>query len=203
MMNPAADPPPGADPAATLRLYPHGPNRQMLWFALTLVLVSIVIVTLAEPGQGRMLALAALLGALGLSGYALWRFFNPGRPLLVLSPEGLFMEISGKGVFDIPWSAVRDVSTLAVASRSYAARQQFRASLTEVTAIEVSPDFFEAQIKVKPAFERAQGYAVTFVARDDAVQIALHHLLLDVPFEVLFAAIETRWRAFRHPGASG
>lgn len=175
---------------------------------MTLVLACIVFVVIAEVGRDQVLARIALAAAVGWSLYCLWRYMNPGQPLLVLSPEGVLMHIKGATEFLVPWNEIHDIAQITIAARNYGPRFQFRVTLADVTALVVSQAFYDRHIHVDSLYRRGPGWANTFVPKNDLtamdgqMQIALHHALLEVPPETLRRAIETRWHAFRSTGHS-
>lgn len=178
----------------------------MVWTALTLILACIVFVVIAEAGRDQLLARIALAAAVGWSLYCLWRYLNPGQPLLVLSPEGVLMHIKGATEFLVPWSEIHDIVQITIAARNYGPRFQFRVALADVTALVVSQAFYDRHIHVDSLYRRGPGWANTFVPANAQTQkggqmhIALHHALLEVPPETLRRAVETRWHAFRDAG---
>jgi WD40 repeat protein len=172
----------------------------------------------AEKITRTLLALAAALFLLGLidetfvqnrrvpgwlfvvigGGWAMWEFWrlhNPGKPLLVLSPDGILLHIVGVKEILIAWPDVRGVTNIDVIAQN--ARSPFSTTFSDVTAFEVSRSFYDKYIHVDNALLRGPGWDNTFIRNGDVVQVALHQQTLPVKPEVLREEIEARWKAFR------
>ncbi len=172
----------------------------------------------AEKITRTLLGLAAALFLLGLideifvqnrrvpgwlfvvigGGWAMWEFWrlhNPGKPLLVLSPDGILLHIVGVKEILIAWPDVRGVTNIDVIAQN--ARSPFSTTFSDVTAFEVTRSFYDKYIHIDNGLLRGPGWDNTFIRNGDVVQVALHQQTLPVKPEVLREEIEARWKAFR------
>lgn len=172
----------------------------LLPWALVLLLMGLVMFVYADRGVAKDTLAGIILMTAGLAGtaFVLFRRAHPGKPLLVLSPQGLSLRIgSAKQVF-IPWHDVQGVDTIDFAFWSWATRVPYRIRFRDCTAVLVSRAFYDAHIHIASAFMRGPTWAALFRPRDDGrMQIALHHEQFSVSSKGLRDAIEARWLAFR------
>lgn len=129
----------------------------------------------------------------GLFGWELSKSTQKQKPLLVLTPDALFMRVEGATEFAIPWSEVRGVDRIDI-------RGQRGAVHRNVTVVLVDRSFYDRVIHVDSLVRRGPGWGQVFVPLgDDRMQVALHHAILPVTSEDLLAAVEARYRAFGTP----
>ena len=131
-------------------------------------------------------------------GWAMWEFWrlhNPGKPLLVLSPEGIYIRVVGVKEARIPWGQVLGVGSVDVSAVHPTA--PWRIEFPDVTVFEVSRDFYEKHIYIDSSLLRGPGWENTFIPKGDVVQVALHQEILPIKPDVLRAEIDARWTAFK------
>ena len=167
-----------------------------LFGALVLVLVGLAEMLFLKssrvPGW-----FAALVGAV----LAMWEYWWPhdaGKPLLVLSPQGILLRIGAIKEVQIPWDEVRGVGSVDITTENPELFFPWRTRHRNVTVVEVSQRFHERNILSGAPVLRGPGWEQThFIPKDDAVQVALHHGWMLVAPEVMRAEIEARWQAFK------
>ena len=129
----------------------------------------------------------------GLFGWELSKSTQKQKPLLVLTPDALFMRVEGATEFAIPWSEVRGVDRIDIAGQRGAVHKN-------VTVVMVDRDFYERVIHVDSFIRRGPGWGQVFIPfGDDRMQVALHHAILPVTADELLAVVEARYRAFGAP----
>jgi len=126
---------------------------------------------------------------LGFFGWELSRVTQKQKPLLVLTPEALFIRIEGATEFAIPWSEMRGVDRIDIEGVRGAV-------FKSVTVVLVDRVFYDRVIHVDSFFWRGPGWDSFFVPLGDQMQVALHHAFLPVAADDLFAAVEARYKAF-------
>jgi WD40 repeat protein len=136
----------------------------------------------------------AVIGG-GWAMWEFWRLHNPGKPLLVLSPQGIGLRIVGIKEVLVPWADVCGVGTVDVSAVHPTA--PWRVKFPDVTVFEVSRRFYEENIHIDSSLLRGPGWVNTFIPKGDVVQVALHQEILPIKPDVLRAEIEARWRAFK------
>ncbi|HET7715976.1 MAG TPA: STM3941 family protein [Bauldia sp.] len=129
----------------------------------------------------------------GLAGWEFSKTTRTQKPLLVLSPKGIYMHLEGATEFTIPWAEVRGVDSITVEGVR-------GATFDNVTVVLVTRDFYERVIHVDSFIRRGPGWDAIFIPRDSMVQVALHHEILPVTASDLLAAVEARYRAFGRQG---
>lgn len=168
--------------------------RRFLPMALVICCIGFVMVADGDPrhsGKGWVVAL--ITGGFAL--YALIRQANPGKPIIVLSPEGIRYRIPMVKEVMIPWADVRGVDTIDIKAR--VPRVPWRVTYRDVTVFAVSKRFYDEHLHVDSFFQRGPGWNVHFISKGHVVQIALHKEAFRWPPAELRAALETRWKAFR------
>jgi hypothetical protein len=127
---------------------------------------------------------------LGFFGWELSKVTQKQKPLLVLTPEALFIRLEGATEFAIPWSEVRGVDRIDI--------EGLRGAVFEgVTVVLVDRVFYDRVIHVDSFIRRGPGWDQFFVPLgDDRMQVALHHAFLPVEPDELLAAVEARYKAF-------
>lgn len=124
-----------------------------------------------------------LLVVLGfaLTGYGMHRTFDTRRPLLVLSPAGLALDIEWARNFVVPWHEVRSI----------------KKTSQGIVAATVSKDFYDRNIHVANPLLRGPGWGNAFIRSGDSVEIRLSSKVIAASLDEIFTALETRWAAFR------
>ena len=125
--------------------------------------------------------------------YGLRRWLSP-RPMLTLSPAGLRLHIDFVKTVLIPWHAIHGVDSIDIIGRV----GRHAVFLPGVTVVLVTRSFYDRHIHVKSWFLRGPGWDTNFIPKSDMVQVALQHEALSATAAELRAAVEARWRAFRH-----
>lgn len=179
----------------TLAYGRHKVNRKFLFMGAVLLALGLLLLQLPRSSFDTydrvMLVFTFLLGG-GMTLYALYRSLFPGKPMLVLSPEGIRLHIEWVKDIVIPWREVRGVDSVDISGR-------FRGRLVHfpgVTVFLVSRAFYDKYIHVGSWLLRGPGWDSNFIAKDGLVQVALHHEVLPATARELRTAVETRWLAF-------
>jgi hypothetical protein len=150
-----------------------------------------------RPGE-TFGAFAAILVGIGLAAFALLRRFRRGKPVYVLSPDGVHIcwSSSRKESF-IPWREIKGIDTIDITVWHWLARNPRNLHYHDVTVVLVSRQFYQANLHIKSLFQRGPYWSQTaFIEKGDMVQCALHAEFVGVAPQQLRAAVEARWRAF-------
>lgn len=168
-------------------------HKELLVIGAVLTLVSLFAVH--DHGERQAIGLLILSIGLGLSGYAVFKVFDPGKPVLELSPKGIVYRLWGPDVF-IPWNEVKDVDLIDIKSTVRGVPVTF----TDVTVALVSRRFYDANIEANTTFLRANAWQRYFTPKGAMMQIAFPHTIMPVKPQELHRAIAARWRAFGDAG---
>lgn len=143
-------------------------------------------------------ASAAILVGIGLAVFALRRRFRRGKPVYVLSPDGVHIcWSSSRRESFIPWREIKGIDTIDIVVWHWLARNPRNLHYNDVTVVLVSKQFYQANLHIKSLFQRGPYWHQTaFIAKGEMVQCALHAEFVDVEPQQLRAAVEVRWRAF-------
>ena len=144
----------------------------------------------------RIVGWGLIVAGFGLGAWELSKSIGKQEPLLVLSPEGILLRIEDVTTIAIPWSEVSGVHAINV---EVTVPGHGNDLVRDVTAVDVSPAFYDRAIYVDDPFLRGPGWANTFIPDGDVVHVALHHDILPVTGPVLLAAVTARWKAFGRP----
>lgn len=168
--------------------------RGFLFLGIACVAVSILIIsTNAVRGNERYIAyLCFALGAL-LTGYGIHHSFNAGTPIAVLSPSGIALNIEWVKNFLVPWHEVKAVEKIDIRVPEKVGYTTYK----DVTAVVVSRKFYERFVHVDNLLLRGPGWEHNFIDNGDTVQIALNHAVLPATAAEIYAAVDSRWKAFR------
>lgn len=131
--------------------------------------------------------------------YEMHRFFHPGKPMLALAADGLRYNIElAKEIF-VPWHEVKALRRIDVNDTTGASKWPLRAKFENVVALVVTNAFYDRAIHIANPILRGPGWGNIFIPdeRNNVMQFALHHEILPVTAEELYAAVEARWMAFR------
>jgi hypothetical protein len=167
-------------------------RRIPLMIGIVLVGVGLIALSLNTDGrelEGLVLGSAvALFGAFGIA-RAWYRRARPSKPALELSPQGILLRIKQDKEFRIPWGEVQDLGQADIKGKGFLYR--------DVTVARVSQFFFDANVPLNSSYARSSLWRYFFLSKGDLVQVALHHDILSVSADALWAEIDARWRAFR------
>lgn len=173
----------------------------MTWVPIALLLCLMGLIMLVYSNRGSVSDAVAgwilLAAGAGGTGFALFRRYNPGKPALVLSPEGLLLRIGSVKEILIPWREVHGVDTSDLKVWNWLRPIPPRVKLRDCTLVSVSRAFYDQHIHVDSAFMRGPGWDSLFIPNGASVQIALHHEQFSVRPDEVREPIEARWRAFR------
>jgi hypothetical protein len=150
-----------------------------------------------RPGE-TFGASAAILVGIGLTVFSLRRRFRRGKPVYVLSPDGVHISWSSsrKEGF-IPWREIKGIDTIDIVVWHWLARDPRNLHYDDVTVVLVTKQFYQANLHIKSLFQRGPYWHQTaFIEKGDMVQCALHAEFVGVAPEQLRGAVEVRWRAF-------
>lgn len=150
-----------------------------------------------RPGE-TFGAFAAILVGIGLSVFALRRRFRRGKPVYVLSPDGVHIcWSSSRRESFIPWREIKGIDTIDIVVWHWLARYPRNLHYNDVTVVLVTKQFYQANLHIKSLFQRGPYWHQTaFIAKGDMVQCALHAEFVGVAPQQLRGAVEVRWRAF-------
>jgi hypothetical protein len=161
--------------------------------AIGVMLFGAMILYLSDDDtEGKILGLLAIGASLAFIVYALHRRDMPAAPYMEFSRDGIVQRMGGK-TFRIPWHEIRDLRLVDI-------RRTKGRSLYNLAAVEVSRDFYAANMPIRALWGGGPAWGDFYVAKGDKVQIAFDHEVLSVPADELWNEIEARWRAFGgHP----
>lgn len=160
--------------------------------------LGLLIWPVAKPGS-TLFAFALSAGSFAYIAFACFRAFEPGRPRLELSPDGIRQRLSHGHILHIPWHEVQDVVSTDHTTTNVVGIVQ---TMRDVPAVVVSPAFYDRWMPQKPWLKRPLNWGHFALGKNDAVRVLFRPDYLGTRSEELRQAIETRWRAFsRHPNA--
>lgn len=141
--------------------------------------------------------MAIYLGV-GWSAFAVYRHFNPGRPIVMLTPAGVAFHRSWlKDVF-IPWQEVRGVGPLDISDGG-----SVPAINPNAIVVLVDDDFYERHIAPKRSFLPPPGSELMFRPQGQLIQMVLSSTEIVAAPEEFRGPIAARWQAFKdRPPAS-
>lgn len=151
-----------------------------------------------DGGRHTYPGIMVLLICGGFSLFLLYRWLTPGRPKLLLSPQGLQLHVGGRDVL-IPWREIEGVSTTDLKVRNWGRGSVLFPFITfrDCTMVKVPRRFYEKTIHVPSVFMQGPGWQGVFHPDGNSMQIALHHEQFSATAQNVRAPIEARWRAFR------
>ncbi len=184
---------------------------------LLLILIGLSLLVLADAADkpmgldGLIMIPVCLLTGVAVLAYALWTLSRSGKPIYALSPAGILYRVPSNRTFLIPWSEIRAVESITIASRQFNPVSLFQSGhllyrmsmFHDVTVVTVSKAFYDAHIHVSSFFRRGPGWKATFIPHGEQVQVALHHYLASVEPSEMRQAVEARWRAFHEQTGHG
>ena len=144
-------------------------------------------------GKDKYIAYFAFAIGVLLTGYAMHGTFNKTTPIAVLSPSGIVLDIEWVKNFLIPWHEVKAVEKIDV----QVPPRGWHKTISDVTAVVVSKAFYDRVVHVDNPFLRGPGWDSAFIDNGDTVQVTLNHAVLPASADEIFAAVDTRWKAFR------
>jgi hypothetical protein len=142
---------------------------------------------------GAVIGWIFVMGGLGWIAFALYRHFNPARPILTLSPEGISYHVSWLKNFVIPWHEVQAVAALERGGGPGVIPNRF----DDVTVTLVSTEFYERNILPRRTFLAGPGWDDMFIPRGPSMQMVLHFGLFSISPKDIREPIDLRWKAFR------
>lgn len=168
--------------------------RAFLFLGVACIAVSILLIsTNTVRGSERYIPYFMFgLGVL-LAGYGLHHNFNAGTPVAVLSPTGIALNIEWVKNFLVPWHEVKAVERIDVRVPT----KGWYTTYKGVTAVVISKKFYERYVHVDNMLLRGPGWEHNFIDNGDTVQIALNYAVLPASADEIYAAVDTRWKAFR------
>lgn len=178
----------------TVQYQPTGTRRRMLLIALGMFLVSFVALIFGDNGGPRVLGFLGVVAGLGWSFFELFRLFNPGKPVLVLSSIGVDVRAPGGRPVFIPWTEIVEVTVADVKIP----KKTFR----DVTMLKVSESFFIKEVEERLGVLVA-GNRYLFIPKGNFVNIAVHHDVIGIAPRVLREAIGARWYQFHNREKGG
>lgn len=152
------------------------------------------------PRHAQYFGGALAMASLAFIAFALFRrFLEPGKPRLVLAPDGIFQRLSHGRILHIPWHEVQGVESVTQTLANVLGLVQ---TIVNVPAVVVSRTFYDREMPLQPWRKRSLNWG-HFAERDgDVVRVLFRPAFLGTTGRELRAAIETRWRAFgAHPEA--
>ena len=168
--------------------------RRFLPMALVLCCIGLVMVAGGDQRHtGRGWIVALLAGGFAL--FAFIRHASPGKPMVVLSPEGIRYRIGMVKEVMIPWADVRGVDTIDI--KAWLPRVPWKVTYRDVNVVLVTKRFYDAHLHVGSLLLRGPAWHIHFIRKGHLVQIALHNEAFRWPPAELRKVLETRWLAFR------
>lgn len=195
-----------ADVQQTLEYRADTALARLLPSGLFLLFLGILMLAMEDKPNAKDVLVTGILliAGFGLTAFALWRRWNSGGPMFVLSPAGVHYRIAGVKNFLIPWREIRSVDTIDVTSWDWSIKNPGTITFHGVTALTVSKEFYQTYIHVRSLFLRGPSWGNVFIAKAPHMQVALHPYLVSTDPRALRDAVVARWQAFRNqPVASG
>jgi hypothetical protein len=157
-------------------------GRFFLGLGVVCLTVGILGVSFDTSRERKPILYGMVVLGFALSGYGMHRTFNSGKPLLVISPSGIALDIEFVKTIFVPWQEVRSVQKTA----------------KDTVSVGVSKSFYNRAIHVSNLFLRGPGWSEAFVDYGDTVEIRLSSKVIAASLDEIFVALETRWMAFRN-----
>lgn len=174
--------------------YHANPARQLIAAAwMFCVGILMLLAGRGDPRFAYFFGWPLLAAAACFAVYFLWRRAFPGRPILMLLPQGIIYRVSGVPQAFIPWQVVRGVDTIAFSVGH--GKREVRAE--DVTVVSVPEGFYREYFHVGALRRAASGWEWFFRPMGDLVGIAIHHQWFLLRPDEVRKSIETRWLAFR------
>jgi hypothetical protein len=167
-------------------------QKQMLFAGIAAAVGFLGVLVADDDAMLFYVSCGLLAFGVGFAGWEFSKTTGKQKPLLVLSPEGLRINIEGATEFTIPWIEVHGVDAITVEGLR-------GVTFDNVTAVVVTRDFYDRVIHVDSFIRRGPGWDQLFIPRDGMMLVALHHAWLPVKAADLLAAVEARYRAFGRP----
>lgn len=142
--------------------------------------------------QGAVLGWILIMGGLGWIAFALYRHFNPARPILTLSPEGISYDTPGLNLV-VPWHELQAVAALERGGGPGVIPNRF----DDTTVVLISTEFYERNILPQRTFLAGGGWDEMFIPKGASIQMVLHFGLFSIPPKDIREPIALRWKAFR------
>ena len=121
--------------------------------------------------------------------FAVFRHHRPARPILSLTPAGVFFHRSWLRDLHIPWQDIQGVGPVELGG--------FPATNPNVIVVVVSKNFYEQHIAPKRSFFEPPGTEYMFRPKDEMMQMAMTSAEVRVNPDDYRMPIEARWKAFR------
>jgi hypothetical protein len=177
----------------------HKLHRKRLFVAVIGCIACCVIVLLADTSLEYWLASAGIVAGILWILYETYWLMRPASALVELLPQGIIFRHGG-GLEDyiVPWKEIHGVDSINIETK-------FRGEtiiFNNVTVILVSMKFYDRVIHVDNFIMRGPGWDGAYVPKDDMMQIAIHHEIIEATAEEIRRQVEARWRAFgKQPAA--
>ena len=140
-----------------------------------------------DGGRHTFPGVMVLLICAGFSIFPLYRLSTPGKPKLILSPEGLQLHVGGRDVL-IPWREIQSIDTTDLKVRNWGRGSILFPYITfrDCTMVKVSRPFYEEAIHVPSVFMQGPGWQGVFHAEgnSDADRPASRSVLQSSPQDV-------------------
>jgi len=136
------------------------------------------------------------LGA-GYIGYAIFRHYRLGRPILMLTPAGVTYHRPWLSDVFIPWAEIQAIGPLEVVGPS-----GFASTNPNAIAVTVTNDFYARHIAPKRSFLAPPGSEWMFQPKGAMMQMVVTSHEVSVKPEDYRGPMEARWKAFRDRPAS-
>jgi hypothetical protein len=133
------------------------------------------------------------MGGVGWIAFALYRHFNPARPILTLSPAGIAYHVPWLKDLVIPWHEVQAVGALERGGGPGIIPNRF----DDTTVVLISTEFHERNILVRRTLLAGRGWYEMFIPKGSLMQMVLHFGLFSIAPKDIREPAETRWKAFR------
>lgn len=146
------------------------------------------------------------MGGVGWIAFALYRHFNPARPILTLSPAGISYHVPWLKDLTIPWHEIQAVDALERGGGPGIIPNRF----DDTTVVLISTEFDERNILVRRTLLAGRGWYEMFIPKGSLMQMVLHFGLFSIPPQDIREPAEIKWEgvpgraaARRRRGAGG
>lgn len=148
------------------------------------------------PGKARVGIEAAggflAVAGLGYVGYALYRHWVPGAPILMLSPAGVRLHYVWLPDVEIPWSSIK-----AIEQRKGFASPLLLRGIIDIPALQLPRETFDRLIESKRNFLAEPHWRSLFVIEPKWALVLLHPGAFALKSEDIGKPLLARWKAFR------
>ncbi len=178
------------DPNRVVEYYTATTNQLRL--AMWALFAGVLLLTMSHERDEPLLALPGVAALLVMLVFMV-RATRRGRPVLMLSPQGINYRGAGGGEVFVPWQVVADVDTVSFTTGIGKRRSSYK----DITMVLVPEEFYQAHIHKESALSRGPYWDCFYRPRGALVELAIHHDRFAIEPAQVRGPIEARWLAFR------